>query len=129
VRSGSVVNALADHVRDYGTGGDGLLFLNLKGVPLRRQQFRTQVWDPAVKAVGITDTPHALRHFYASLLIREGLSVKLVQTLLGHADPAETLRVYSHLWKDDSERARSAIAIALANRSAGISRALEAPET
>ena len=33
---------------------------------------------------------HSLRHFYASLLIREGCSVKVVQARLGHATAAET---------------------------------------
>ena len=34
---------------------------------------------------------HDLRHFYASLLIRHGESVKVVQARLGHASAAETL--------------------------------------
>ncbi len=40
---------------------------------------------------------HALRHYYASLLIRFGESVKTVQARLGHATAAETLDTYSHL--------------------------------
>jgi integrase len=33
-----------------------------------------------------------LRHFYASLLIRHGESVKTVQARLGHASAVETLK-------------------------------------
>ena len=40
---------------------------------------------------------HALRHFYAPLLIRHGESVKVVQSRLGYASAAETLDTYSHL--------------------------------
>jgi integrase len=42
-------------------------------------------------------TPHALRHDYASLLIRSGASVKVVQARLGHASAKTTLDVYGHL--------------------------------
>ena len=52
---------------------------------------------------------HGLRHFYASLLIRHGESVKTVQARLGHASAAETLDTYSHLWPDSEDRTRRAI--------------------
>ena len=52
---------------------------------------------------------HALRHYYASLLICAGCSVKVVQTRLGHASAAETLNTYSHMWPDDEDRTRSAV--------------------
>ena len=49
---------------------------------------------------------HELRHYYASLLIRHGESVKTVQARLGHASASETLDTYSHLWPDNDERTR-----------------------
>ena len=52
---------------------------------------------------------HDLRHYYASLLIRHGESVKTVQRRLGHATAAETLDTYSHLWPDSNDRTRDAI--------------------
>jgi integrase len=52
---------------------------------------------------------HDLRHFYASALIRAGLSVKVVSDRLGHSNAAMTLNVYSHLWPDDEDRTRAAI--------------------
>ena len=52
---------------------------------------------------------HALRHYYASLLIRHGESVKTVQARLGHASAVETLDTYSHLWPDSDDRTREAI--------------------
>jgi integrase len=52
---------------------------------------------------------HDLRHFYASLLIRHGESVKVVQARLGHASAAETLDTYSHLWPDSDHRTRAAV--------------------
>jgi integrase len=52
---------------------------------------------------------HALRDYYASLLIRHGESVKTVQARLGHASAVETLDAYSHLWPDSDDRTREAI--------------------
>jgi integrase len=52
---------------------------------------------------------HDLRHFYASLLIRHGESVKVVQTRLGHSTAAETLDTYSHLWPDSDDTTRTAV--------------------
>ena len=52
---------------------------------------------------------HDLRHYYASLLIRHGESVKTVQRRLGHATAAETLDTYSHLWPDSDDRTREAV--------------------
>ncbi len=67
---------------------------------------------PSVPASSGTDnkvTMHSLRHFYASLLIRHGESVKVVQSRLGHATAAETLDTYSHLWPDSEDRTRDAV--------------------
>ena len=52
---------------------------------------------------------HELRHFYASLLIDGGESVKVVQTRLGHATADETLNTYAHLWPDSEDRSRAAV--------------------
>jgi integrase len=56
---------------------------------------------------------HALRHFYASVLLDAGENVKAVSEYLGHADPALTLRVYAHLLPNSEEHARRAVDAAL----------------
>ena len=75
-------------------------------------------WRPVAKAVGLSlgTGVHALRHYYASLLIRYGESVKTVQTRLGHATAAETLDTYSHMWPDSDDRTREAVDSVLAGR-------------
>jgi len=40
---------------------------------------------------------HDLRHSAASILLCMGVSVKVIQELLGHTDISITLRTYSHL--------------------------------
>jgi integrase len=105
-----VIEALSAHVAQYGVGEDGLIFTAPNGAPIRRTRF-SDVWRPAAKAAGIEAGIgyHALRHYYASLLIRAGCSVKVVQARLGHASASETLDTYSHLWPDDEDRARDAV--------------------
>jgi len=44
---------------------------------------------------------HDLRHSCASLAIRAGANVKVVQRLLGHKSAALTLDRYGHLFPDD----------------------------
>jgi integrase len=105
-----VITALSEHVRQW--PAEGHLFTNRDGsVPLSNRWFAPAVWRPAVKAAGLpTGTGmHSLRHFYASALIRSGLSVRVVSERLGHASAAVTLGVYSHLWPDDEQRSRDAI--------------------
>jgi len=48
-------------------------------------------------------------HYYASLLIRSGESLKTIQNRLGHASAVETLDVYGQLWPDSDERTREAV--------------------
>ncbi|MEI6622336.1 MAG: tyrosine-type recombinase/integrase [Actinomycetes bacterium] len=106
-----VVTALSEHVRVYDIAEDGLLFCDPSNKPISRTAFSARVWIPTVAAAKITDPIrfHDLRHYYASLLIRHGESIKTVQARLGHASAAETLDTYSHLWPDSDDRTREAI--------------------
>jgi integrase len=58
---------------------------------------------------------HDLRHYFASLLIADGLDVKTVQVRLRHASAKTTLDVYGHLWPDKDEATRATIAAAIAS--------------
>ena len=72
--------------------------------------------DPALERAGLERVRwHDLRHVYASLLIAQGAPVTFVSAQLGHADPAITLKVYSHLWgaAEHADRARAALEAAL----------------
>jgi integrase len=60
---------------------------------------------------------HDLRHYYASLLIKSGLDVKVVQARLRHASAKTTLDTYGHLWPDSDETTRAAISSVMTTRS------------
>jgi integrase len=82
-------------------------------VALDRNYANTDIWHPALESVGITPCRehgmHALRHFYASVLLDVGESIKALAKYLGHADPAFTLRTYTHLMPSSEERTKRAI--------------------
>lgn len=69
---------------------------------IRKTSYETHLdrWNKGVRACGIKSklaTPHAVRHGYASDVLRKsGGDIAMVQQLLGHADPATTAR-YLHV--------------------------------
>jgi integrase/recombinase XerD len=76
------------------------LFLNASGARLSTQgianiisQFRKDA------GIGRHITPHMLRHTVATLLLRNGVDIRVVQEFLGHASIATTQR-YTHITKD-----------------------------
>lgn len=108
-----VLDALAEHMHLWPS--TGLLFTNQHGDPLRRSNFGT-TWQRACREADVEGfTFHDLRHFYASLLIRHGESVKTVQARLGHKSATETLDTYGHLWPDSDDRTRQAVDEVLGN--------------
>lgn len=68
-----------------------------------------------------------LRHYFASLLIADGLDVKVVQARLRHASAKTTLDVYGHLWPDKDDASRAAVAAAITTHRPSLSGAEGAP--
>jgi integrase len=101
---------------------DDLVFTAPLGGPLRESKFVPGYFKPAVRAVGLPTTLrfYDLRHTAASLLIREGASIKAVQKQLGHATASITLDTYGHLFPSELEaladRLEQTRTAALANR-------------
>jgi integrase len=113
----SVVDALAAHMAAYPPCRDGLIFSGADGQPVARAWLH-RTWRKAITDAGLpADTTwHLLRHTYASVLIDGGESATVVARRLGHANPSETLRTYSHLWPDSDERTRQVVDSAFAKR-------------
>ncbi|MGA5667231.1 tyrosine-type recombinase/integrase [Streptomyces pseudogriseolus] len=100
-----------------------LIFTSHDGGACRRNDFNTHVWKPALVAAGVLPEPepgkrvqssredgmHALRHFYASVLLDAGENIKALSQYLGHGDPGFTLRTYTHLMPSSESRTRRAV--------------------
>src|SRR5205823_873003 len=65
--------------------------------------------ERACRATGLPHYhPHDLRHRYISLLVAAGLSITLIQRVVGHSRASVTLDTYSHVLMDEPvERLRA----------------------
>ncbi|MFC4498911.1 MULTISPECIES: tyrosine-type recombinase/integrase [Streptomyces] len=100
-----------------------LLFYSRERKALNRNYFNMYLWKPALIAGGVIPERvpgerfkpsrehgmHALRHYYASVLLDSGENIKALAEYLGHSDPGFTLRTYTHLMPNSRDRARRAI--------------------
>lgn len=100
-----------------------LMFTTEEGKAVGRHYFNTASWKPALVAADVLPEPepgerpkesredgmHALRHFYASVLLDAGENIKALSGYLGHADPGFTLRTYTHLMPSSESRTRKAV--------------------
>jgi integrase len=68
---------------------DGSQFVHLDGVSHKVRTVATSLGLPSMHL-------HSLRHFAASELLAAGIPARDAADMLGHSDPALTLRVYSH---------------------------------
>ncbi|MEU6852773.1 site-specific integrase [Actinacidiphila alni] len=105
-----------------------LFFSSPEGLSLNRNRFNDRQWRPALRAAkvpsGRDNGMHALRHFYASVLLDAGESIKALSEYLGHHDPGFTLRTYTHLMPASETRTRAAVDRAFRNAAAA-----DGPET
>ncbi len=93
------------------------LISSVRGHPVNIHNWRSRVWNPAVKAAcldieyGPALSPKALRHTAASMAIAAGADVKVIQRMLGHADASMTLNTYADLWPDRLDEVTAAVSV------------------
>jgi integrase len=139
----SVAEELGTYLAGRPYGRDDLVFTAPRGGPLRESKFVPGRFKPAIgaanQAIGQLDRdgrpellPEALRlydlrHTAASLMIRQGASIKAVQKQLGHATASITLDTYGHLFPDELEALAGRLEAARADALAALARTQRGP--
>lgn len=84
-------------------GYTGFILTNRNHMPSERNSLYSKYKNLCVTVDKLYGTDlsssslHSLRHTYCSRLIRAGVSVKTVQYVMGHANAATTLDIYTHV--------------------------------
>ena len=104
-----VLDEIAAHLARRPAGEHGVIVIP-DGQPLDAARWG-YYFRRARRRAGLADsiTFHDLRHFFASVLIASGCSIKQVQMALGHDSARITLDTYAHLIPGDEDRVREAI--------------------
>ncbi|GAA1712365.1 hypothetical protein GCM10009745_70690 [Kribbella yunnanensis] len=94
---------------------------------MRADLYNLVIWKPAIAAAGVIPPPvkdkrgrkryvsdytagmHALRHYFASITLADGVNIKELSEYLGHYDPGFTLQMYTHMLPSSHDRARQAV--------------------
>jgi len=99
VTNPSLLKRLKSHLafRQRDTRANEGLFVNRRGSPLTAATFRAHLKEASHASKGaIHVTPHMLRHTAATLLIEQGVDIRVVQRLLGHQS-ISTTEIYTHV--------------------------------
>ena len=91
----------------------GFVFTDELGAPLHPEYFSTRFETLANRAGVKRVRLHDLRHTAASIMLADGVPVKVVAELLGHSSTDITLRVYQHVMPGMSEAAGEQLSDAL----------------
>jgi len=84
------------------------VFVNLFAEPRGQALSYPAVYDLVRrlrKRTGIDFDPHWCRHSAATRMLRDGVPIEVVSTLLGHSSVTTTSAVYGHLTVADARRA------------------------
>jgi integrase len=130
--------ALAAHLRQYPPltvtlpwevpGGPEhshrLVVSAVRGGVVDAKDFNKDRWKPALRTAGVPcgsyeNGMHELRHFFASVLLDQGESIKAVAEWLGHSDPSFTLKTYTHLMPSSDQRTKGVIGSLYGRRETG----------
>ena len=92
-----LLKAHRDRMRDEGHGSE-VVFCTTDGGYLEKSNFRNRSLLPALQRADLPNYgSHGLRHTCATLLLLDGVNIKVVSERLGHSTVVITLETYIHL--------------------------------
>ena len=94
-----VSRSIEDYLKElpYQTSQDDLIFVGDRGAPLKASAFQRDLKQARIN-LGLppTTTPHALRHSFATHLLKNGGDLRVIQELLGHSS-LSTTQIYTEV--------------------------------
>lgn len=99
-----VLQLLQEYEKEFEMEIEGSFFVNRYGEPLSTQSVRLMI-QHYTKAAGIEQhiTPHMIRHSFATLLLEEGVDIRIIQQLLGHASIVTT-QIYTNVASEKKKK-------------------------
>jgi len=90
---------------------ENLVFTNSFGKPVSTPNFLKRYYKRMIEQAGLDKTTcfHDLRHTHATLLLKQGVNIKVISERLGHSTVNMTLDTYSHLMPDMQQTAVTAL--------------------
>jgi len=90
-----------------------LVFASVTGKPSDTSNFTTRFFKRMLVQAGLDRSFkfHDLRHTHATLLLKQGVNIKVISERLGHSTVTMTLDTYSHLMPDMQETAVKALEV------------------
>jgi integrase len=90
---------------------EDLIFPNSFGKPFNTNNFTTRYFKRMILQAGLDRELcfHDLRHSHATLLLKQGVNIKVISERLGHSTIQMTLDTYSHLMPDMQQTAVKAL--------------------
>ncbi len=104
IGNAGVLGLLREYEEEFEKEIEGKLFVNRYGKPLSTQTVRLMLRH-YTKAAGIEQhiTPHMIRHSFATLLLEEGVDIRIIQQLLGHASIVTT-QIYTNVASEQKKK-------------------------
>lgn len=91
--------------RAYLVKKDSPLFISRKGKRITSRQVENIIKRLREHSeIDVDMTPHTLRHSFATRLMKKGVGLRVIQTLLGHKN-LSTTQIYTHVDREDLEKA------------------------
>jgi integrase/recombinase XerD len=104
-----LIRLYADYLHEeYGSIDSDMVFVNIWAEPKGHAWSYQAAYDLVLRLrarTGIAFDPHWCRHSAATRWLRDGVSIEVVSTLLGHSSVTTTSAVYGHLTAEDARAA------------------------